>query len=474
VIDSIRGRLTLWYVTALAIVLLLVSGLIYVLLGQALANRIDNDLRTVITIAATSLANDLAEGQDNDDAARSTAAELSADGQMLVVFDDRGQWLGEAGREEDLRISLPPLAEIPSDLPLIYTVSEVDEIDDRHRLAVRRLFVSDAKVPFIVMAGYSLDDYDAELSSLAEILMTVVPLTLLVAGIGGWFLARQSLAPVIAMAEQARRIGVSDVHGRLPVANPRDELGQLAETFNELLGRLGVALVQQRQFMADASHELRTPVATARTAADVALQRPHRAEDEYRETLTIIEQQTTRLSHIVDDMFLLARADAGNFPVRKTPLYLDELVDEVVRAARVLAGPRQVEIHLETPPGLAMTGDEELIRRMVGNVLGNAVRYSPAGSAVQVRVLDFPGRFEIAVHDAGPGIPLSAQPHVFERFYRADTARSHANLSGAGLGLPLARWIARAHGGDVTLLRSSDQGTTFVISVAPGESVEPA
>lgn len=472
-IDSIRGRLTLWYVTALAVVLVLVSGLIYVLLGQALANRIDNDLRTIITIAATSLANDLAEGQDNDDAARSTAAELSADGQMLVVFDDRGQLLGEAGREDDLRISLPPVAGIPSDLPLIYTVSEVDEADDRHRLAVRRLFVSAAKVPFIVMAGYPLDDYDAELSSLAEILMTVVPLTLLVAGIGGWFLARQSLAPVIAMAEQARRIGVSDVHGRLPVANPRDELGQLAETFNELLSRLGAALVQQRQFMADASHELRTPVATARTAASVALQRPHRAEDEYRDTLAIIEQQTTRLSHIVDDMFLLARADAGSFPVRKTPLYLDELVDEVVRAARVLAGPRQVEIHLETPPGLAMTGDEELIRRMVGNVTGNAVRYSPAGRAVQVRVLEAGGHFEIAVHDAGPGIPLAAQPHVFERFFRADSARSHANLSGAGLGLPLARWIAQAHGGDVTLLRSSDQGTTFVIAVAASETADP-
>jgi len=473
VIDSIRGRLTLWYVTALAVVLVLVSGLIYVLLGQALANRIDNDLRTIITIAATSLANDLAEGQDNDDAARSTAAELSADGQMLVVFDDRGQLLGEAGREDDLRISLPPVAGIPSDLPLIYTVSEVDEAGDRHRLAVRRLFVSEAKVPFIVMAGYPLDGYDAELSSLAEILMTVVPLTLLVAGIGGWFLARQSLAPVIAMAEQARRIGVSDVHGRLPVANPRDELGQLAATFNELLSRLGAALVQQRQFMADASHELRTPVATARTAASVALQRPHRAEDEYRDTLAIIEQQTTRLSHIVDDMFLLARADAGNFPVRKTPLYLDELVDEVVRAARVLAGPRQVEIRLETPPGLAMTGDEELIRRMVGNVIGNAVRYSPAGRAVQVRVLEAGGHFEIAVHDAGPGIPLAAQPHVFERFFRADSARSHANLSGAGLGLPLARWIAQAHGGDVTLLRSSDQGTTFVIAVAASETADP-
>lgn len=473
-IESIRARLTLWYVTALAIILVLVSALIYVLLANALSHRIDNDLRIVIDIAATSLANDLAEGQDNADAARSTAAELSSGDQMLVIFDGDGRLLAESGREPDLPINLPPLAGIPADLPLIYTVSEVDEADDRHRLAVRRVSVPPAQVPFIVMAGNTLDDLDAELVSLAEILLTVVPLTLLAAGVGGWFLARQSLAPVIAMAEQARRIGVGDVHGRLPVANPRDELGQLAETFNELLGRLGASLVQQRQFMADASHELRTPVATARTAAGVALQRPHRDEDDYRDTLEIIEQQTARLSRIVDDMFLLARADAGNFPVRKTPLYLDEVVDEVVRATRVLAGPRQVEIHLNATAGAVMTGDEDLIRRLIANVLDNAVRHAPAGSAVTVHLIAAGARYEIAVNDAGPGVPAAAQPHIFERFYRADSSRSRANDSGAGLGLPLARWIARVHGGDVTLLRSSDQGSTFLIALAAGETADLA
>lgn len=469
-LETIRGRLTLWYVSVLALVLLLVSVLIYVLLARALEDRVDMNLRLVMGIAATSLANDLAEGQDIDDAARSTAGELSSDDQMLVIFDGQGHQLAESGREPDLPADLPPLDEISMEETLFYTVSETDELDDRHRMAVRLLSVSPAQVRYIVMIGNSLDATDEELTYLREILFSVVPLGLLVAGLGGWFLARKSLAPVVAMAEHARSLGVGEVGGQLPVANPRDELGRLAGTFNELLGRLGASLEQQRLFMADASHELRTPVATARTAAGVALQRPHREEREYRDTLEIIEQQTARLSRIVDDMFLLARADAGNFPIHKTPMYLDEVVDDVVRAARVLSNARQIEIRLAAEEGAAVTGDEEMIKRMIVNVLDNAVRHAPSGSDVDVRLQRRGAVYEVAVSDRGPGIPEHAQPHIFERFYRADPARSRANDNGAGLGLALARWIARAHGGDVRLLRSSSEGTTFVMSVA----AEPA
>jgi two-component system OmpR family sensor kinase len=467
-IETIRGRLTLWYVSVLAAVLVLVSALIYVLLARALEDRVDENLRVVLEIAATSLANDLGEGQDMTDAARSTASELSSSDQMVAIFDGDGNLLADSGREADLPIGLPGMAAISDDEPVLYTVSETDEADDRHRLAVRRLTVSAAKVRYIVMVGNSLDATDDELGDLREILAWVVPVGLLIAGLGGWFLARKSLAPVVAMAEQARRIGVGGVDGRLPVANPRDELGRLAATFNELLDRLGASMAQQRQFMADASHELRTPVATARTAAGVALQRPHRGEEEYRDSLEIIEQQTARLSRIVDDMFMLARADAGNFPIRKTPMYLDEVLDEVVRATRVLSRARQVEVRLKSEEGAAMTGDEEMIKRMIVNVLDNAVRHAPSGSAVEVQLTRAAGRYEMAITDTGPGIPDAAQPHIFERFYRADPARSRANDSGAGLGLALARWIARAHDGDVWLLRSSSQGTTFMMAVGPG------
>jgi signal transduction histidine kinase len=261
------------------------------------------------------------------------------------------------------------------------------------------------------------------------------------------------------MAERARRIGVEDVGARLPVANPRDELGGLAETFNELLDRLEASLTQQRQFMADASHELRTPVTTSRTAAAVALQQSHRQEDEYREALTIIEQQTTRLSRIVEDMFTLARADAGSYPVRRTLMYLDEVVDEAVRAARVLADTKQVSIDLSASPSASFVGDEELVRRLIGNLLDNAIRYAPPRTAVQVTLAHEPDRFVLSVTDAGEGIAREMQPHIFERFFRGDAARP--SDGGAGLGLALARWIARAHGGDVTLVHSSHEGSTF-------------
>jgi signal transduction histidine kinase len=271
------------------------------------------------------------------------------------------------------------------------------------------------------------------------------------------------------MVERARKMSAEDLSGRLPVANPRDELGRLAETVNDLLSRLEASITAQRQlmgaqrqFMADASHELRTPVATTRTAANVALQQPHRGEPEYRDALALIEQQAARLSRIVDDMFTLARADAGTYPLRQMPMYVDEVVEEVVKGARVLASTRDVSIDAATIPSATFTGDEELIRRLLVNLLDNAIRYAPAGSRVRVDLAQAPGGIALSITDHGPGIPVDVQPHIFERFYRADAARARREGSeGAGLGLALARWIAEAHGGRLTLARSSEAGTTF-------------
>ncbi len=313
-LDTVRARLTLWYVSLLAAILVVVLVMVYVLLARALYVRIDDSLQAVVQIAATSLANDLAEGQGVDDAARSTAAELASRQQLVAIYDGRGRLLGEAGREDDIVVPLPPISEIPADGEAsLLTIVEADDLDDRHRLALRRVTIPPG-VEYVIVVGSSLEPTDEELESLRGILAYVVPLSLVVAGIGGWFLAGRSLSPVVAMADRARKIGVESLNARLPVANPRDELGLLAETFNELLARLETSVEQQRQFMADASHELRTPVTIARTAARVALQQPTRTESEYRETLEIVEQETIRLSRIVDDMFTLTRADAGNHP----------------------------------------------------------------------------------------------------------------------------------------------------------------
>ena len=465
-IDSVRARLTIYYVSALAAALVLVGGLIYVLLARALYGRIDANLEALMQAASNSLRNDLDEGQDVDDAAASTADELASRLQMLAIYDGNGRLLAEAEREDDLTIVLPPAAAVPTATVLFATVSEARDADDRHRLAFRRMIVPPSNTRYIVVAGSPLEPTDEELEALREILLYVVPFALGAAGLGGWFLAHRSLSPVVAMAERARRIGVEDLSARLPVANPGDELGRLAATFNELLGRLEASLRQQRQFMADASHELRTPVNTARTAAAVALQQPHRQEVEYRDTLAIIEQQTVRLSRVVNDMFTLARADAGNYPVRRDAMYLDEVAEEVVHASRVLASTRGVAIDFRSIQPAPFTGDEDLMRRLIGNLLDNAVRHSPPRTVVRVDLRHAGGGYGIAVADVGSGVPPESQPHIFERFYRADTSRSRNPAdAGAGLGLSLARWIARVHGGDVTLVHSSRAGSTFVVSL---------
>jgi signal transduction histidine kinase len=217
--------------------------------------------------------------------------------------------------------------------------------------------------------------------------------------------------------------------------------------------------------MADASHELRTPVTTTRTAAAVALQQDHRDESEYRDTLKIVEEQAVRLSRVVDDMFTLARADAGNYPVRRTPMYLDEVIDDVVRGARVMARIKGVEVEAAVVPSAAFTGDEDLVRRMIVNLVDNAVRHTPEGTVVRVELDETDSGYAIAVKDQGPGIDADIRPHIFERFFRGDASRRSTPRDGAGLGLALARWIARAHGGDVVLARSSPSGSTFVISL---------
>jgi two-component system OmpR family sensor kinase len=471
--ETVRARLTAWYVSLLAAILAGVIVMIYVLLARALYSRIDESLIAVIQIAGTSLANDLAEGQSVDDAARSTALELASRQHLVAIYDGRGRLLGEAGREDDIVISPPRAGDLPSGgEPSFTTIVEADDRSDRHRLAHRRLTVPPG-VEYIIVVGSSLEPTDEELESLRAILVYVVPLSLVVAGIGGWFLARRSLSAVVAMADRARRIGVESLSARLPVANPRDELGLLAGTFNELLARLEASVARQRQFMADASHELRTPVTIARTAASVALQQPTRPEAEYRETLEIVEHETIRLSRIVDDLFTLTRADAGNYPIRTTPMYLDEVVDEAVRGARVMAQARRVSITADCVHPAPLTGDEDLIRRLVINVLDNAIRYSPDGGAVRVALDRSGGTYSLSVSDQGPGIAPEVQPRIFERFYRVDAARTHggAGDGGAGLGLALAKWIAHVHNGDITLAASSRLGSTFVMTLPAKEGL---
>ena len=474
-LDSIRTRLTLWHVGVLALALIVFSAGVYLLLARTLYRRMDESLRASSESIAISLVRERAEGETEAEAAHSAVDELHLLNQAMAIFDAEGRLLAEKPAPGNDHARLPPLDSIPAGDLRLYT--EPGDDDEGQRVAARRVKISDAGSPYLIVVSQPLETVTEELEMVGSVFLIAVPLALLLAGLGGFFLARKSLAPVVAMSEQARQIGAENLERRLPVANPRDELGQLASTFNELLARLDASFDLQRQFMADASHELRTPLSVMRTTAQVILERPRRDEGEYRDALAMIDDQTRRLARIVDDMFTLARADAGRRPLAYSAFYLDELITETARAAGVLAARKGVTVETAQSPEVSYYGDEHLLRQMLLNLLDNAIRHTTTGGGVRVSLNQFEKRCEVVVADTGEGIPAEAQPHIFERFYRVDKARSRSDVNangangtnatgvGAGLGLSIARWVAEAHGGTIRLVRSDPAGTVFAVAL---------
>ncbi len=312
---------------------------------------------------------------------------------------------------------------------------------------------------YFVAVACDLDSQADRLEDAAHALLFGIPLALLLASAGGYLLARKSLAPVAVMSQKARRISAETLSERIAVADERDELGHLATTLNELLARLQGAFELQRRFMADASHELRTPLAIIQGEADVALGRTDRTAAEYRESLEMIRGAAQKLTQLVQNLFLLARSDAGSYPMTQTRFYLEELVAGCVRSMRSVAAAHGVELATHLRSDLVFTADEALIHRMLLNLLDNAIKFTPPGGRVEVSAEVEGGMYVIRVRDSGVGIPAEERPHVFERFYRVDRARGS---SGAGLGLPIARWIAEAHGGTLVVEEPAGNGTAFV------------
>jgi signal transduction histidine kinase len=282
---------------------------------------------------------------------------------------------------------------------------------------------------------------------------------LLLASAGGLWLGTVGLRPIAAMAHRAAAlapVGTED----LGESDRPDELGQFALAFNGLVARLRQALQTQRQFMADASHELRTPVSVIQSTADVTLAYENRNENDYRDALAIVGAEARRLGRLVDDMLVLARADAGGYPLRREPLYLNDLVVGCQRSAEVLARDRGVTIRASAADDVPFCGDESLLRRMILNLLQNAVTYTRPGGAVAVELSPNGRHVCIRVKDEGEGIAEADRVRIFDRFVQLDAARRAA---GAGLGLPIARWIAEVHGGSLELEESGSSGSIFRI-----------
>lgn len=473
---SVRTRLTLWYTAALAIPLVAFGAISWLLFADALVDRTDAFLTDALAVFTAELGNEQGRVPTLEGALATTLMEVRFRDLDMVVLDPAGAVVaasaphptGRPGR--DGRPMGPVFdagavvsgvlssLEAPPALPWNGTIARPE---GRYRLFVRELEAGGRS--FRLAGVYPLLEVDGTLGRIRGLFVVLIPLLVLAAAVGGSFLAARSFRPVTAMAGRAAEIGATTLHERLPVVAD-DELGGLARVLNDLLDRLERSFVQQRRFMADASHELRTPTAIVRTEADVTLSRPHREEAEYRASLEIVQDASRRLTRIVDDIFLLARADAGHMVVHPAPLYLDELVRDTARAVRPIAGARGVEVAVGELPEAPFVGDSDLLGRLLLNLLDNAIKHSPPGGRVEVALDARAGAFLISVADQGPGIPPEARERVFERFFRVDSARARQEstlTSGAGLGLPIARRIAAVHGGDVELAESGPGRTVF-------------
>jgi two-component system, OmpR family, sensor kinase len=473
-LDSIRVRLALGHTAALAVVLLAFTGATAVFLAQLTRERERQDLVETVSVFHHAVQAELYDSRTAAEAARHAAREFRFSSRCVLVYDASSRLVavsdsaGWRERDDHEAEALPDPARVrafatsvrPGE-PIFATLSA----GEHERVPAYAAPVTVGGERFTIVALQIEDTGGEVLGDFLEAAAIAIPLALLLAGLGGSLLARRSLAPVMTMSEQAARIGARSLDERLPVQNPRDELGRLATVFNELLARLERAFTQQRQFMADASHELRTPVAILRAEADVALSR-ERSPEQYRESLEVMRTGAGRLAGIVENLFALARADAGHYRLRRSPLFLEELVADTVRSLRSVARARGVALEFAPEAEAPFAGDEALLRHLLLNLLDNALKYTPAGGRVDVMLKVGTGAYQIQVRDTGRGIPPGARPHVFERFYRGEEARAReagSVTTGAGLGLAIARWIAETHGGALELSETGPSGSTFTL-----------
>lgn len=468
--SSLRSRLTLGYVALLGVPLVAFAVICYLVLASMLVSRTDRFIAEALTVVAREVVAERRSSVDVPEAIRTTLDDMRFRNLRIIVRDAAGHVMTavpesaeDARADSDVVLSHILSAGVVPETVTVKGASRSDRV-----LSVPL----DVHGERYVLAGVSpLADVYAVLERIRLFFFAVIPLLLAAAAGSAFLLVHRGLAPMTAMMTRAGEISASNLHARLPVAGDA-ELAGLARVVNELLDRIETAFEQQRRFMADASHELRTPTAIIRTEADVTLARERRDEAEYRESVGVMRDAAARLSRIVDDLFLLARADAGRLEARREPVYLEEVVDDATRAMAPVAEARGVRIELRNMAQAPVVGDPDLLGRVFLNLLDNATKHAPAGSVVTVDMTSWNGSHAVSVTDAGPGIAPDEQEAVFERYHRGDTAAAGGATvadGGAGLGLSIARRIAVAHGGQVVIADSRPGHTEFRVTIPRGD-----
>lgn len=456
---SIRWRLTLWNTAALAVLLIAIGSLVYALLRHAMYEQLDRVLQAQFQ-----------ELEQDDRMVAEPEARLrhwidefyDHVGVYSVVYDAEGELL--AHTEQLAAQSIPRL---PADAGgLSEFASQEVPLIGWQRIMTRPFEAGGRR--FLVMLMVPLDETNLELRQVATILWGVLPLSLLLAGAVGYLLARKALAPVEQIRRATEEITAERLDRRLDVPNPHDELGRLGQTINAMISGLERSFAEIRRFTADASHELRTPIAVIRTEAEVAMTKPPNAE-EYRSLAGSILEECEHLTKLTDQLLTLSREDAGITLHESERLDLAALATDAANVMRPLAEAKRQRLSIAATDGARVAGEAARLRQVVYNLLDNAIKYTPEGGQIVVSLRKQDHQAVLQVSDTGIGIAPEHLPHVLERFYRVDKARSREE-GGTGLGLSIVESITAAHGGRVQIASQPGAGTTCTVFLPLAES----
>jgi heavy metal sensor kinase len=452
---NVRVRLTLAYVGAMMVVVAVYGVVVYASVRGNLSDALDAQLHQDAGWP---------EGMMNEEQALQLLRgeipyEDSAGMPWLQVWTEKGDevlWRTYEARKNPI----PEAAHLATMAD--GKILTLQSVIPPHRILTTK--TKRGKVTLVIQVARSEEPTTVYLRELLVVMLFGLPLAAFVAGLGGYTLARRALAPVDRMAERAHSITADKLKERLPVDNPNDELGRLATVFNQTLTRLESSFDQMRRFTSDASHELRTPLTAMRSVGEIGL-RGKREPAAYREIIGSMLEEVDRLSLLVDRLLTLSRADMGESMLARDRVNLAELAEEVTAQLDVLAEEKQQSLNVEIVGTSSCIGDRMVLRQALLNLVDNAIKYSPAGGRITVRVsTSAEGTAVLDVSDTGPGIPAEQQQRVFDRFYRVDSSRSREH-GGTGLGLSIARWAVEVNGGQLTLENSNGPGATFRITL---------
>lgn len=447
---SLRARLTLLYTSLLGGILLLFGVAVYLIISFLLIAQVDLALEQAFEdIRAANV-----QAAGNMEILSLPPLDLT--GSVYAQSWDRGGELRDKNYTGGFNRPFDPLG-LQSSVPVYRSIY----IEDLHlRVLSVPLVIGNRPIGTLQLAA-SLVLVDRTLNLLVTVLLLGSVIAMAIAAVVGWLTTRRALAPLEAVTQTALRITrADDLSRRISYQGPPDdEVGQLIHAFNQTLLRLENLFNTQRRFLADVGHELRTPLTVIKGNVDL-MQRIGSFDEE---SFTSIENEVDRLTRMVGDLLLLAQAESGKLPLDIRLIELDTLVLEVLNQMSILAREK-LTLRLGEIDQVLVCGDQDRLKQVLVNLVGNAINYTPSGGLVTIGLGKFEGQSKLTIHDTGPGIPKEDLPHVFERFYRGEKSRTRSrDGKGFGLGLSIAYWIIRNHGGNIEVESTEGKGTTFSV-----------